>query len=42
MRNGVLIETYWNVNKKMTDSENMDACVLIETYWNVNKDAVLS
>ena len=34
--NGVLIETYWNVNKDVVDAMQKTRQVLIETYWNVN------
>ena len=32
----VLIETYWNVNQRITCDGIKDRFVLIETYWNVN------
>ena len=32
----VLIETYWNVNKKFLSKLKKGENVLIETYWNVN------
>ena len=32
----VLIETYWNVNRKLHQQNRQPMCVLIETYWNVN------
>ena len=35
-RSGVLIETYWNVNKDVVDAMQKTRQVLIETYWNVN------
>ena len=32
----IKIETYWNVNGKMTKEEIMEIKIKIETYWNVN------
>ena len=34
--NGVLIETYWNVNSTDDLNNVFRRSVLIETYWNVN------
>ena len=39
-RSGVLIETYWNVNKDVVDAMQKTRQVLIETYWNVNLDVL--
>ena len=35
-KDGVLIETYWNVNQNRVLSIIYKFKVLIETYWNVN------
>ena len=32
----VLIEPYWNVNKKEAEQRSEFCYVLIEPYWNVN------
>ena len=32
----VLIDTWWNVNKKTSRFITNDASVLIDTWWNVN------
>ena len=39
IQNGVLIETYWNVNQEKQPQDPGDDGVLIETYWNVNAGA---
>ena len=36
----VLIETYWNVNYKISYVKTLPDFVLIETYWNVNSTAL--
>ena len=33
----ILIETYWNVNKRIRDRVVRVDVILIETYWNVNR-----
>ena len=38
VENGVLIETYWNVNCSDVPESSVFQKVLIETYWNVNFD----
>ena len=34
---GVLIDTWWNVNKLAEDCNTSAYDVLIDTWWNVNK-----
>ena len=37
---GVLIDTWWNVNKPAQEKVRAGTLVLIDTWWNVNSRAV--
>ena len=39
---GELIETLWNVNRKLTEEELQETVELIETLWNVNTAIVIT
>ena len=36
----VLIDTWWNVNKKLDEVFRLSSPVLIDTWWNVNKEGI--